>query len=412
MPLAVGKSVCPRYGVMSEKKILWIISELFYPEETSTAYIMTEVANAMTEKYDVKVICGPEVYDKNKHGAENSKLRLAEGIGLFRVDGVEENKKNVASRIKKFLLISKRLYAQAKKNIAKGDTVLMVSNPFLLILMMGKLRRHRDFTLNMLVHDVFPEGLIKRFHLKKPLSSLVMRMFNKAYSSTDMLVSLGRDMTDLLRRKTDGKVKIVQIENWADTEGIKPDFTRKTSDDIVIEYAGNIGRAQNLKEFVGYLKEADNPRLKFHIWGTGEMEDELKSLVAEWQMEDRVKFMGPYFRSQQNEVLNDCDIALVMLHAGMYGRGAPSKTYNIMGAGKPVFYIGPAGTEIGMMLVENRAGWAYENDGSSTSAIVFSLKSLDENMISDLHAMGKNARRLAETSYSREIILRKFVELI
>lgn len=46
------------------KKILWIVTELFPPDETSTAYILGEIANTMASKYQVKVICGPEIYDK------------------------------------------------------------------------------------------------------------------------------------------------------------------------------------------------------------------------------------------------------------------------------------------------------------------------------------------------------------
>lgn len=47
---------------MENKQILWIVTELFPPDETSTAYILGEVANAMVQKYVVKVICGPEIY--------------------------------------------------------------------------------------------------------------------------------------------------------------------------------------------------------------------------------------------------------------------------------------------------------------------------------------------------------------
>ena len=49
------------------RQSLWIMSELFPPEETSTGYIMGEIANAMARKYEVKVICGPSVYDSQKN---------------------------------------------------------------------------------------------------------------------------------------------------------------------------------------------------------------------------------------------------------------------------------------------------------------------------------------------------------
>lgn len=48
------------------KNTLWIVTELFPPDETSTSYILGEIANAMSKKYQVKVICGPEIYDKRK----------------------------------------------------------------------------------------------------------------------------------------------------------------------------------------------------------------------------------------------------------------------------------------------------------------------------------------------------------
>ena len=48
------------------KKKIWIVTELFYPEETAVAYIFTRIANYLSSSYNVSVICGPEFYDNNK----------------------------------------------------------------------------------------------------------------------------------------------------------------------------------------------------------------------------------------------------------------------------------------------------------------------------------------------------------
>ena len=56
----------------------WIVTELFPPDETSTSYILGEIANAMARKYKVGVICGPEVYDKHKKFDNNNKFKLDE----------------------------------------------------------------------------------------------------------------------------------------------------------------------------------------------------------------------------------------------------------------------------------------------------------------------------------------------
>lgn len=397
---------------MSEKATLWIISELFPPEETSTGYIMGEIANAMVDKYEVKVVCGPAVYDKNKKADNHSKFRLDESIELIRVDGVEENKASKLSRIKKFLLMSWRLYKVAKKNIGRGDHVLMVTNPFPLIVLMGHLRRHRDFKLSMLVHDVTPEGLYTDIHIPGAVYPMVERVFNKAYASTDLLISIGRDMSEILVRKCKGmkhQPEIMVIENWGDVENIKP-VDKKPSDKVVIEYAGNIGNAQGVGEFVDVLHEAGWGNVKFSIWGTGSAEAGIKEKVAEYGMQDSVVFNGPYFRSQQIDVLNACDIALVRLVEGMYGLGVPSKTYNILAAGKPVLYIGEKNTEIWCVIKENHNGFCFEpmdNEGLTSF-----LRSLSADMIPELKEMGKRSRKVVEEKYSEPVILKKFIDVV
>lgn len=402
------------------KQTLWIISELFPPEETSTGYIMGEIANAMTQKYEVKVICGPAVYDTKKKQDANSKTVVDKQIEVYHVDAVSENKNSKISRIKKFLLMSCRMYRVAKNNIKKGDHVLMVTNPFPLIVLMGHLRRHRKFDLAMLVHDVAPENLYTDIHIPEMVYPTVKRVFNKAYASTDLLISLGRDMSEVLEQKVKDGLKgfgaserfeklprIEVIENWGDIENIHPtdDFEEEK---ITIQYAGNIGNAQGVGELVDVLHDAKCEQVAFGIWGTGSAENAIKEKVQEYGMENQVSFHGAYFRSEQQKVLNSCDIALVRLVEGMYGLGVPSKTYNILAAGKPILYIGEKGTEIWRMIEENGNGVCFEpqdRKGLISYLCGLSLENRDK-----LRDMGKISRRLAEEMYSKHTILDKFLE--
>ena len=73
-------------------KTLWVISELFPPDVTSTAFILGEIANLMAKKYEVKVICSPGIYDKRKKIDPNNKVRLMPGIDVTHVKGVDLDK--------------------------------------------------------------------------------------------------------------------------------------------------------------------------------------------------------------------------------------------------------------------------------------------------------------------------------
>lgn len=374
---------------VEKKTTLWIVTELFPPDETSTAYILGEIANALTQKYCVKVICGPEIYDKHKTIDVNNKFNIDASIEVIRVAGANFDKNKIAGKALSFLLMTQRLYALAKANIQTKDKVLMVTNPAPLILLMSGLKKKRGFDLNILVHDVFPENT-KPAGIKLPMYSWVKKFFDKGYSQANHLIVLGRDMADVLSQKVkrySPQPKISIIENWADVENIEPHPMPKGSR-VVLEYAGNIGRVQGLDKVI---KQLPND-IELHIYGSGAVEEDLKALKH-----PRVHFYGSYFRSQQNDVLSACHIAIVTLQEGMYGLGVPSKTYNILASGRPVLYFGPHNSEIDLLVREEHigyCGWPQK----------WNMEELIE--------MGKRARYIAEKRYSKEIILNKFKNVL
>lgn len=369
---------------------LWIITELFPPDETSTSYIMGEIANIMTKKYDVGVICGPEIYDKRKKIDINNKFKLCDSIEIYRTESVNFDKNKTLGKISSFLLTTQKMIRLVKKHVRKEDKVLMVTNPAPMVPLMGKLKNKIGFELHILVHDVFPENT-RPAGLKLPMYRIIKNIFDKGYCKSDQLIVLGRDMQEILLKKINRtpmhhRPRITIIENWADTQNIQPQAFPK--DKIKLEYAGNIGRVQGLDKVIDNLPD----NIELHIYGTGAMEEKLKA-----QKKENVFFHGPYFRSQQNEVLAACDIALVTLQDGMYGLGVPSKTYNILASGRPILFLGPQGSEIDLLVREYKIGyceWPNKWDKST------------------LAEMGKNARSLAEAKYSKNIILKKFLDTI
>lgn len=369
------------------KKRLWIISELFPPDETSTSYILGEMANAASEEYDVSVICGPEIYDARKKLDVDHPFHLNQAIRVIRTEGIGADKNTTVGKARSFLAMSQRLFKLAKHNIKKGDKVLLVTNPAPLVLLMARLRSLRDFELNLLVHDVFPENTIPAgMHLPSWAYRFIKGRFDRAYSRVDRFITIGRDMAEVVKMKSGKGSSVMVVENWADVDGITPiPFPEGT---IRLEYAGNIGRVQGLDIIVSELPEG----VELHFYGTGAMENSLKEI-----RHPRVFFHGPYFRSQQKDVLGSCHAAIVTLSEGMYGLGVPSKAYNIMAAGRPIIYFGPEDGEIGLMVRENRIGylgWPVKWD-------------LDE-----LKEMGERARALAESKYSKKVILTKFLDTI
>lgn len=394
-------------------KTLWIISELFPPDETSTAFILGEIANVMARKYEVKVICGPEIYDKRKKTDPNNKFVLDPQISVIHVKGVDLDKNTFFGKAMRFAVISRQLYTTAKKNIKEEDKVLLVTNPAPVVALISRLKKKRNFELNILVHDVFPENT-KPAGLKLPswAYKFLKNLFDKAYSRADQLIALGRDMKQVLEQKVgrfEHKPKTIVIENWADLDIVSPMEQSMNPDKVVLEYAGNIGRVQGLQSMVEYIKAVGNNELEFHLWGTGAEENSLKEYVQRNGM-NNVVFHGAYLRSKQSEVINSCDLALVTLTEGMFGLGVPSKTYNIMAAGKAILFIGEPNSEIGLLVKEKNIGYVFEP--TDREGIVKFISSLSTEKCAEFKEMKKRARKVAETEYAKDIILNKFVEAI
>lgn len=366
---------------------LWIVSELFPPEETSTSYILGEIAKAMTSKYDVNVICGPEVYDRQK---SVSKVKLSEDIKVNRVKGVNLDKNSIIGKLAAFIVVTYRLYRLARRLIAKDDKVLLVTNPAPVIVPLARLKKKKGFALNILVHDVFPENVIAAgMPIPKVMVNILKRFFDRSYSRADNLIVLGRDMESVMRDKisrfsSDAKITIIQ--NWGDVKEITPvPFPQGR---IIVQYAGNIGRAQGLENVVKSLPDD----IDLHIYGTGAMEPVIRKMNR-----PNIFLHGWYKRSEQTEILGKCDIALVTLRDGMFGLGVPSKTYNIMAAGRPILFLGPEDSEIDCLIKEKGIGYCSWPETWDRE---------------ELKRMGAKARKIAEEEYSESAILDRFLGLI
>lgn len=391
-------------------KTLWIVTELFPPDETSTAYIMGEIANAMSQKYVVKVITGPEIYDKRKKIDTNNLFRLNPYIQVYRVKTVDVDKNTIIGKAEGLLASSYKLAREVNIRVKAEDKVLLVTNPLPLIVFVAKLKKKIGFELNLLVHDIFPENT-KAANVKIPLRPIVSKLFAWAYSKADLYVVLGRDMVKVLKKKIQQFNKtpnIKIIENWADTVSIWP-IDRSGNDIISIEYAGNIGRGQGLCEFIDCLYESRNQNIQLHLYGTGALEESLRRDVKKRKIAN-VIFHGSYFRSQQNEVLNNCDIALVSLSDEAYGIGVPSKTYNILASGKPILYLGHPESEIALMVKEHDLGYVFSHHDKK--GIIGFLSKLDRKDIKNMKQMGVRGRIIAEERYSKEKILSMLFETI
>jgi glycosyltransferase involved in cell wall biosynthesis len=387
----------------------WIISELFFPDQVSTAKILTEIALKKVEYGELSVICGPIGYEESYQIQEK---KIDDRIKLHRIGLPNLNKNRIAQRVLKLVLLTIKISWTILVRVKKDDNVLITTNPTFLIITAAILKKIKRFNLEILVHDVFPENIVAVgiFNANSFNYKFLSTLFNWSYKSADRIIVLGEDMRSLLKRKTIHKnIKIDVIPNWADSE-IYPIHDFNISEylgidvrgKIVLGFAGNLGRVQGLLEFIDLYISSENLNIIMIIIGDGALklavEDKIRNLP-------NVYYLGPKGRNEQNYFLNACHIGLVTLIGGMRGLGVPSKTYNLMAAGKPLLYIGDKDSEIDNYVKIFECGWSFSWENQIE--IISFLESLSLEVLPYIHEKGLKSE-LASVNFKKSNLINLF----
>lgn len=393
---------------------LWVVSELYYPEETSTGYYLTRIAEGLTRDFDVKVLCGQPTY--SARGVLAPKHERHAGVEIFRAAGTRLDKNVIPFRLINMLTLGLSIFFKALANFREGDRVLVVTTPPSMPFVVAVAALAKGSSYVLLIHDNYPEILIAT-KKTKPDSVLVKAMSHAnrwLYKSAAKIIVVGRDMRELLMKKTQGlDTAIATIPNWAELETVSPNPRSENRmlaelslrDKFVFLYAGNMGHPNDLESIVEcaarLVRRSD---IHFVFLGTGVKRKWLDRVVAERELTN-VTILDPRPRSEQTDFLNACDVAIVSLVSNMVGVSMPSRTYNVLAAGKPILALTEGGSELAMVINEEGVGWTIPpgNADRLTAAV--------EMIVDDrtsLDVMGEKARAAAIRAYSLETALEKY----
>jgi colanic acid biosynthesis glycosyl transferase WcaI len=406
--LAIRRLKIPNQARSSGRPKLWIVTELYYPEETSTGHHMTKIAEGLTADFDVGVICGQPNYFHRGTRAPASEIHNR--VKIRRVPATRLNKDIILYRIVNMLTLGLSVLYAALISFSRGDQVLVVTTPPNLPFASAFASLVRSAQYTLLIHDTYPQALIAAGKAK-PGSALVRfwKICNRwLFKYAAKVIVLGRDMKELAETDMEGlDVPVVSISNWAELDLIKPEDRSKNRllQDLGLErkfvflYAGNMGYTNDLESLIFCAEHfSRHSSIHFLFLGAGAKKKWLCNEVASKSLSN-VTVLDSRPRSEQPDFLNACDVAVVTLVKGMFGVSVPSRIYNAIAAGKPLLGIADSGSELARLIVENKIGWFVQSD--DRHGLINTIEAIINNR-DDLKLMSKRARDLAETNYSLE----------
>lgn len=398
----------------SDQKDITIVTELYYPEETSTGYILTKIAEGLASNNTVTVLCSQPTY--SALGKKAPKYERRHQVDIVRCASSSLNKNQLIFKLINVIVISISIFLKMLFHVTPKQQVLVVTNPPLLPYLAAFACWLKGARCILLVHDVYPEVLIAAglFSANKLPSKIGKYLSNRLYKHFELIVVLGRDMRDLILEKiAEGQSeKVVIIPNWSDIEQITP--AEKEGNELlcqlnlnnrfVIQYAGNMGRTHGLEVIISVAEKLiANKEIHFLFIGSGAKRVWLEQKLT-GNTNLNISLLPSKPRSESQIFLNACDVAIISFMAGMSGISVPSRMYNILAAGKPIIAIADPSSELALVIEEEHIGWVVppNNEKMLEEVILYAQANPSE-----LKAMGVRARIAAESKYT----LAKIIDL-
>jgi len=398
---------------------LWVVSELYHPELTSTGYFLTGLAEGMAASRVVRVICSQPTYAARGTRAATTEVR--NGVHIERCVGTRFDKDRLALRLINLVTISVSIGWLVFRRVRRGDVVLVVTNPPSLPFVVYPAAHLRGARVVLRIEDVYPEVLIAA-GMSKP-SSLLVRLVGAAtrmlYRRMERIVVLGRDMSILVGAKLGERAnRMVRIPNWGDIDSVSP-LPRVSnavlarigaSDKFVVQYMGNMGRTHGVDTLAAAaLRLRGVPGLHFLFIGWGARKAALEAMVSDERL-THVSVLPACSQEELSMHVNAADLVVIAFQEGMAGVSVPSRMYNVMAAGKPILAVAESHSELACAVLEERIGWVVTpNDVDAlATAIMHAAAMLQDELL----AMGARAREAAVSRYSKPPVIAAYMRVM
>ncbi len=113
---------------MPESRIIFM-SELFYPEESSTGHLLTQLATSMADfdEEQILALCAQPTY--SKRGVRAPRREVYKKVNITRVWSTTYAKDRIVGRLLNAITFTISLLLKAVLVAKRGDVMLVVTNP-------------------------------------------------------------------------------------------------------------------------------------------------------------------------------------------------------------------------------------------------------------------------------------------
>ncbi len=404
-----------------------LLSLVFPPDSVSTAQIMGELAVDLGKHgHRVTVITTIPHYNRNLENERSQPMRPKWGKILFQSEyhGITvyhtimpPKGQNILWRILAWVFFHIISIIAGMMIVPRPSVIIAPSPPLTIGLcawFLGILHR-APYIYN--VQEIYPDIAIRLGVVRNLwIIDLLYRLEKFVYSKAAAVTVIASRMRKQLLEKGVSIDKVHVIPNFVDISDLIPlakdnDFCRKHNlySKFVVSYAGNMGPAQGLANFIDAAKILrDEEGICFLMMGDGILRDSLRQKIERHNLGNFV-FLPYQKYSLMGQAYAASDLCLVPQAIETGFEAIPSKVYRIMACARPVLAVTDQNSDLARLVSEASSGTFVEPGSVEVLADMIMRAYQDRQQWQE---MGISGREHVVRHYSRESVTSQYNELI
>jgi putative colanic acid biosynthesis glycosyltransferase WcaI len=343
-----------------------IVNQGFYPDGTAGSQYITDFAeDLVSEGYRIDIISG--IYDYEKPNIKFLKKEKYRNVNIHRIGGTNFKAKKLFPRtINLFTYLCILFIKLFFSNLKQYDIIIGTSSPPLSPLItsiISKLKR-KPFVYWCL--DLQPDVAIAMKLIKKNsiLAKILFFISKTKLNISTKIVVLDEYMKKKVVDKGIDQTKVISLPLWSTipldkiTKNSGKNFRKQYNLDnkFVIMYSGNHSFCHPLDTLLNAaVKLKNDSRFLFLFIGSGVRCKDVENIKKIHTLSNVIQL--PYQpRDGLVESLCAADIQIAVMGNNINGLLHPSKSYSIIGTGKPFIFIGPQHCYINDLINMSKCG--------------------------------------------------------
>ena len=392
-----------------------LLLNLYYPPDTSaTAKMAATVAEALSARHRVTVLCGRPSYDPiERRPWRFWQIEVAERVRITRVGSTDYPRFAMKRRVLNYL--SYVALAIPRALFVRCDVVLAMTDPPFegIVGALVALLKNKPYVYN--IRDMYPDMALAGAIVQPGLLARIWeRLHRWALRRATRVIVLGEDMRARIVAKDVDPASIEIVRDGADIPppdvpppALDAELIRTIRGDhkFVLVHAGNLGFYGAWETLITALRSLEKDGVGLVFVGEGAQRKRVETLARGAK---NVRFL-PFFPANRiPSVLTAADAHDITVKHGLEGVVVPSKMYGILTAGRPIIAVASEETDVASLGA--KFGFAVSADPDSPEKVAAAIRSLVVDK-AKLQSMGRAARAVAP-DYDRVKELQKFVKII